>query len=90
MLISRSLQKCVIRLKHSRKKRLTSEDVNAVITNLCNIDPIVGIPDTLPEFHSEAKVFVPNERVIDLIQRVNEPFNISQTNQPFLQGIQCY
>ncbi|XP_076752456.1 uncharacterized protein LOC143424337 isoform X1 [Xylocopa sonorina] len=79
------LHKCVTRLKHSKRKRLTSIDVNAVITNLCDVDPILGAPESMPEYHTEAKVFVPNERIVNLIQKINDPFNVSQTNVPFIQ-----
>lgn len=79
------LHKCVTRLKHSKRKRLTSIDVNAVITNLCDVDPILGAPETLPEFHTEAKVFVPNERIVNLVQKINDPFIVTQNNVPFIQ-----
>ncbi|XP_012150937.1 uncharacterized protein LOC100879608 [Megachile rotundata] len=79
------LHKCVTRLKHSKRKRLTSTDVNAVITNLCDIDPILGASESMPEYHTEAKVFVPNERIINLVQKINDPLNISQNNVPFIQ-----
>lgn len=65
-------------------------DVNAVITNLCDVDPILGAPESMPEYHTEAKVFVPNERIINLVQKVNDPFSISQNNVPFIQGILIY
>lgn len=77
-------------MKHSKRKRLTSTDVNAVITNLCDVDPILGAPESMPEYHTEAKVFVPNERIVNLVQKVNDPFNISQNNVPFIQGILIY
>lgn len=80
------LHKCVTRLKHSKRKRLTSRDVNAVLTGLCDIDPILGAPDTLPVYHTEAKVFVPNERIINLIHHINDPVNVSQSSEPFIQG----
>ncbi|KAK9301262.1 hypothetical protein QLX08_006336 [Tetragonisca angustula] len=79
------LHKCVTRLKHSKRKRLTSTDVNAVITNLCDIDPILGAPEFMPEYHTEAKVFVPNERIVNLVQKINEPVNILQSSVPFIQ-----
>ncbi|XP_033197912.1 uncharacterized protein LOC117160921 [Bombus vancouverensis nearcticus] len=79
------LHKCVTRLKHSKRKRLTSTDVNAVITNLCDVDPVLGAPESLPEYHTEAKVFVPNERIVNLVQKINDPLNISQTSVPFIQ-----
>lgn len=75
------------RLKHSKRKRLTSTDVNAVITNLCDIDPILGASEFMPEYHTEAKVFVPNERIINLVQKINDPVNILQSSVPFIQGI---
>lgn len=77
-------------MKHSKRKRLTSMDVNAVITNLCDVDPILGAPESMPEYHTEAKVFVPNERIVNLVQKVNDPFSISQNNVPFIQGILIY
>lgn len=61
-------------------------DVNAVITNLCDADPILGAPESMPEYHTEAKVYVPNESVINLAHQINDPLNFSQTNVPFLQG----
>ncbi|XP_043684626.1 uncharacterized protein LOC122636962 [Vespula pensylvanica] len=82
------LHKCITRLKHSRRKCLTSNDVNAVLTNLCDVDPILGAPDTMPEYHSEAKVFVPNERIINLVDKVNEAVNLSQDNVPFIQEVE--
>lgn len=65
-------------------------DVNAVITNLCDVDPILGAPESMPEYHTEAKVFVPNERIVNLVQKINDPFSISQNNVPFIQGILMY
>lgn len=65
-------------------------DVNAVITNLCDVDPILGAPESIPEYHTEAKVFVPNERIVNLVQKINDPFSISQNNVPFIQGILIY
>ncbi|XP_031835493.2 uncharacterized protein LOC116428242 [Nomia melanderi] len=79
------LHKCVTRLKHSKRKRLTSNDVNAVITNLCDVDPIMGAPESMPEYHAEARVFVPNEHIINLVQKINDPVNIIQNNVPFIQ-----
>ncbi|CAK9799283.1 hypothetical protein ANTQUA_LOCUS1949 [Anthophora quadrimaculata] len=79
------LHKCVTRLKHSKRKRLTSTDVNAVITNLCDVDPILGAPESMPEYHTEAKVFIPNERIVNLVQKINDPLNISQSNVPIIQ-----
>ncbi|XP_043268493.1 uncharacterized protein [Venturia canescens] len=79
------LHKCMIRLKHSKRRRLTSLDVNAVITNLCDGDPILGAPDEMPEYHNEAKVFVPHERFTDLTTSATDPLNLSQDNFPFLQ-----
>ncbi|KMR00424.1 transcription initiation factor tfiid subunit 6 [Lasius niger] len=79
------LHKCVTRLRHSKRKRLMSMDVNAVITNLCDADPILGAPESMPEYHAEAKVYVPNESVINLAHQINDPLNLSQTNVPFLQ-----
>ncbi|XP_066585279.1 uncharacterized protein [Prorops nasuta] len=79
------LHKCVTRLKHSRKKCLTSVDVNAVITNLCDTYPVLGSPDQLPQYHTEARVFVATEHFVDLRQRVNSPYNIVQPTVPFIQ-----
>ncbi|XP_015438849.1 PREDICTED: uncharacterized protein LOC107193847 [Dufourea novaeangliae] len=79
------LHKCVTRLKHSKRKRLTTNDVNAVITNLCDVDPILGAPESMPEFHTEARVFVPSEHIVNLVQTINEPLSITQTNVPFIQ-----
>ncbi|XP_072762409.1 uncharacterized protein [Anoplolepis gracilipes] len=79
------LHKCVTRLRHSKRKRLTSMDVNAVITNLCDADPILGAPESMPEYHTEAKVYVPSESVINLAHQLNDPLNFSQPNVPFLQ-----
>ncbi|EFN66298.1 Transcription initiation factor TFIID subunit 6 [Camponotus floridanus] len=79
------LHKCVTRLRHSKRRRLTSMDVNAAITNLCDADPILGAPESMPEYHTEAKVYVPNESIINLSHQINEPLNFSQTNVPFLQ-----
>ncbi|KOX79847.1 hypothetical protein WN51_11458 [Melipona quadrifasciata] len=79
------LHKCVTRLKHSKRKRLTSMDVNAVITNLCDVDPILGASESMPEYHTEAKVFVPNERIVNLVQKINDPVNILQSSVPFIQ-----
>ncbi|XP_033342571.2 uncharacterized protein LOC117229842 [Megalopta genalis] len=79
------LHKCVTRLKHSKRKRLTSNDVNAVITNLCDVDPIMGASESMPEYHTEARVFVPNDHVVNLVQKINDPLNIIQNNVPFIQ-----
>lgn len=79
------LHKCITRLKHSKRKRLTSTDVNAVITNLCDVDPILGAPESMPEYHAEARVFVPNEHIINLVQTINDPLSLSQNNVPFIQ-----
>lgn len=79
------LHKCVTRLRHSKRKRLTSMDVNAVITNLCDADPILGASESMPEYHTEAKVYVPNESIINLAHQINDPLNLSQTNVPLLQ-----
>lgn len=61
-------------------------DVNAVITNLCDADPILGASESMPEYHTEAKVYVPNESIINLAHQINDPLNLSQTNVPLLQG----
>lgn len=79
------LHKCVTRLRHSKRKRLTSMDVNAVITTLCDADPIFGASESMPEYHTEAKVYVPSESVINLANQMNDPLNLTQTNVPFLQ-----
>ncbi|KAJ8679530.1 hypothetical protein QAD02_015317 [Eretmocerus hayati] len=82
------LHKCVTRLRHSKRKRLTSTDVNAVVTNLCDADPLIGASDQFPEYLPEANLFVPHERIIDLTQKVNEPPCFSQVNVPFLQELE--
>lgn len=79
------LHKCVTRLRHSKRKRLTGHDVDAVVSTLCDADPIVGAPSLMAEFHSEARVFVPHDRLVELARRVNEPPNITQENVPFLR-----
>ena len=79
-------KKCVTRLRHSKRRRLTATDVNAVVTNLCDVDPLIGAPEQLPEYISEASLFVPHERFIDLTQKINEPPSFSQVSVPFLQG----
>lgn len=61
-------------------------DVNAVITSLCDADPVIGAPESMPEYHAEAKVYVPNESVINLAHQMNDPLSLSQTNVPYLQG----
>lgn len=73
------------RLKHSKRKRLTSTDVNAVITNLCDVDPIMGASDQMPSYHSEAKVYVPHENFIDLANKAVSPVSLSQPGAPFIQ-----
>lgn len=62
-------------------------DVNAVITNLCDGDPVLGAPESMAEYHAEAKVYVPNESFINLFHHMNDSLNLSQTNVPYLQGI---
>lgn len=79
------LHKCVTRLRHSKRRRLTSNDVNAVFTNLCDVDPIFGAPEQMPEYHTEAAVFVPHDHIIDLPQQVNNPQRIEQLLPPLLQ-----
>ncbi|XP_012057996.1 PREDICTED: TAF6-like RNA polymerase II p300/CBP-associated factor-associated factor 65 kDa subunit 6L [Atta cephalotes] len=79
------LHKCVTRLRHSKRKRLTSMDVNAVITSLCDADPVFGAPESLPEYHTEAKVYVPSESIVNLVNQMNDPLCLTQTNVPFLQ-----
>lgn len=63
-----------------------STDVNEVITNLCDSDPVLGTSDLIPKYDAEANVFVPCERIIDLVQKVNEPLNIIQNGAPYIQG----
>ncbi|XP_011869866.1 PREDICTED: uncharacterized protein LOC105563141 [Vollenhovia emeryi] len=79
------LHKCVTRLRHSKRKRLTSMDVNTVITSLCDADPVFGASESMPEYHTEAKVYVPSESVVSLASQLNDPLNLTQTNVPFLQ-----
>ncbi|KAF7990385.1 hypothetical protein HCN44_000190 [Aphidius gifuensis] len=79
------LHKCTTRLKHSKRKRLTSNDVNAVLTNLCDVDPIFGLSNQMPAYHNEAKVFVPHENSIDLALRSTSTLNITQCGAPFIQ-----
>ncbi|XP_015115665.1 uncharacterized protein LOC107040210 [Diachasma alloeum] len=79
------LHKCVTRLRHSKRRRLTSTDVNSVITNLCDGDPVLGVPDQMPSYHSEAKVFVPHENFIDLTSKSINPISLSQPGAPYLQ-----
>ncbi|KAG8037467.1 hypothetical protein G9C98_005677 [Cotesia typhae] len=52
------LHKCVTRLSHSCRKKLLSSDVNAVITTLCDADPVYGSSDPMPSYHSEAQVLL--------------------------------
>jgi len=61
-------------------------DVNAVITSLCDADPVFGAPESLPEYHTEAKVYVPSESIVNLVNQMNDPLCLTQTNVPFLQG----
>ncbi|XP_012253083.2 uncharacterized protein LOC105684364 [Athalia rosae] len=79
------LHKCVTRLKHSRRKRLTSVDVNAVLATLCDADPVLGVPAQLPEYLSEARVFVPRERTVNLVERATNSLHLTQTNLPLLK-----
>lgn len=79
------LHKCVTRLRHSKRKRLTSVDVNAVITSLCDADPVFGASESMPEYHTEAKVYVPCESVVNLANQMNDPLCLTQNNVPFLQ-----
>ena len=74
------------RLQHCKKTRLCSEDVNDVITSLCDADPVLGAPDATPEYHNEAKVFVPHEHFINLYTEATESLNISQNGLAFLHG----
>lgn len=60
--------------------------MNAVFTNLCDVDPIFGAPEQMPEYHTEAAVFVPHDHIIDLPQQVNNPQRIEQLLPPLLQG----
>ena len=57
-----------------------------MITNLCDIEPVMGVPDQRPEYFSEANVFVPHENIINLVQHVNDPPSFVQRSVPFLQG----
>lgn len=57
-----------------------------MVTDLCDADPLFGVPEQMPEYHNEAAVFVPHERIIDLPQQVNNPPKLSQLTPPFLQG----
>jgi len=61
-------------------------DVNAVITTLCDTDPVLGASESMPEYHTEAKVYVPNESIVNLAHQIKDPLSLSQTNVPFLQG----
>lgn len=61
-------------------------DVNAVITNLYDVDPILGATESMPEYHTEAKVYVPTESVVNLVHEVNDPVSLTQPNVPLLQG----
>lgn len=79
------LHKCVTRLKHSRRKKLTAVDVNAVLTSLYDADPVLGAPAQMPEYNSEARVFVPRERFVNLFERANNSMDLSQSNLPFLK-----
>ncbi|EZA62355.1 hypothetical protein X777_03389 [Ooceraea biroi] len=79
------LHKCVTRLRHSKRKRLTSTDVNTVITTLCDTDPVLGASESMPEYHTEAKVYVPNESIVNLTHQIKDPLSLPQTNVPFLQ-----
>jgi len=64
-------------------------DVNAVITSLCDVDPVFGASESMPEYHTEAKVYVPSESVVNLANQMNDPLCLTQTNVPFLQG-KCF
>ncbi|XP_012282456.1 uncharacterized protein LOC105700835 [Orussus abietinus] len=79
------LHKCVMRLRHSKRKRLTSSDVNSVISSLCDVDPVIGNAEEMPEYHPKAKVFVPHERFVQLYRKVQDPVTLSQNSVPFLQ-----
>lgn len=59
-----------------------------MLANLCDVDPLVGVPEQLPEYLAEANLFVPHERFVDLAPNVNEPPSFSQVSVPFLQGTQ--
>ncbi|KAH0569071.1 uncharacterized protein LOC123273216 [Cotesia glomerata] len=76
------LHKCVTRLSHSCRKKLLSTDVNAVITTLCDADPVYGSSDPMPSYHSEAQVFVPHEELVDVASVALEPLNLTQINEP--------
>ncbi|KAK0178815.1 hypothetical protein PV327_007663 [Microctonus hyperodae] len=78
------LHKCVTRLNHSRKQKLTSSDVNSVITKLSDAEPIFGASNHMPSYHNEAQVFVPHEDIIDVTAKATNNVNISQISGPYL------
>ncbi|XP_034949329.1 uncharacterized protein [Chelonus insularis] len=78
------LHKCVTRLNHSQRRKLTSYDVNAVITNLCDADPVYGAPDQMPTYNTEAQVFVPHEDFIDVSAKAVDPINLIQLSGPYI------
>lgn len=47
----------------------------------------MGAPAQLPEYHTEARVFVPRERFLNLFERANNSLHLSQSNLPFLKGL---
>lgn len=44
----------------------------------------------MPEYHTEAEVFVPNEYIVDLVEEINDPLSVSQNNVPFIQGTKSF
>ncbi|KAL7301618.1 hypothetical protein TKK_0005628 [Trichogramma kaykai] len=82
------LYKCVMRMKHSNKRFLTSFDLNAVITHLCDTDPILGSSSQIPKFLSELDLFIPNENIMDLHSHLKQPFSVSQTSNPVIQELE--
>ncbi|KAK0080750.1 hypothetical protein PV325_013377 [Microctonus aethiopoides] len=78
------LHKCVTRLNHSRRQKLTSSDVNSVITKLSDAEPIFGASNHMPSYHNEAQVFVPHEDIIDVTAKATDNVNISQISGSYL------
>lgn len=77
-------QKCVTRLNHSRRQKLTSSDVNSVITKLSDAEPIFGASNHMPSYHNEAQVFVPHEDIINVTAKATDNVNISQISGSYL------
>ena len=57
-----------------------------MITNLCDVDPVMGTPDKMPKYFSEADVFVPHESNVNLVKIVDNVPKFIQPSAPFLQG----